>query len=201
MKQIERMNLIESIACDLQDKMVTSQINTFLCGFGVICEKVNIVPSKRVYVESLLAPQSEKIIVKIASELGLYRPNIFSAENFEKCLELHGYQAAHEDFERAMSMVEADPEQALGNASSILESICKSILERLGKDIPKDQSMKPLVKATYGAMNLSPDSHADPDIKQVLGGITNAVVGIGVMRTKYRYHVLTCPTSKAWVTL
>jgi hypothetical protein len=84
-----------------------------------------------------------------------------------------------------MKSVETDPEQAMGNASSILESICKSILERLDKNLPKDQTLKSLIKATYGAMNLSPDSHADPDIKQVLGGIANAAIGIGVIRTKH----------------
>ena len=96
-----------------------------------------------------------------------------------------GYRAAYEDFERAMSFIESDPEQAMGSASSILESICKAILERLDVGLPKDQTLKSLVKATYSAMDLSPESHADPDIKQVLGGIANAAVGIGVIRTKH----------------
>jgi hypothetical protein len=185
MKQIERMNLVNSIACELQAQMNTSSINTFLSGFKITCENVSIVSSKRVYVESLLSSISNEVVIEIASQLGLYRSKTIATEHLAQYLATEGYKAAHEDFERAMSHIEADPEQAMGSASSILESICKGILERLQTALPKDQTLKSLVKATYGAMNLSPESHADPDIKQILGGIANAAVGIGVIRTKH----------------
>ena len=185
MNQLERMNLVSSIAYELQEQMNTSRINTFLSGFDIVCEKVNIVPSKRVYVEGLLATATSQTVIEIASQLGLYRSKTIATENLEKYLEVQGYKAAHNDFERAMSYIESDPEQSMGSASSILESICKGILERLNKSLPKDQTLKSLIKATYGAMDLSPESHADPDIKQVLGGIANAAVGIGVIRTKH----------------
>ncbi|MGI1668868.1 MAG: abortive infection family protein [Neptuniibacter sp.] len=185
MKQIERMKLVGSIACDLQEQMNTTSINTFLSGFGVACEDVSIVPSKRIYVEGLLKSVATEVVIEIASQLGLYRSKTIATENLANYLENEGYKAAHDDFERAMTFIESDPEQAMGSASSILESICKGILERLHKSLPKDQTLKSLVKATYGAMDLSPESHADPDIKQVLGGIANAAVGIGVIRTKH----------------
>lgn len=185
MKQLERMNLIGAIACELQEQMTTSRINMFLSGFNITCEKVSIVPSKRVYVEELLSSASNDIVIEIASQLGLYRSKTTATENLENYLQTEGYKAAHDDFERAMSYIETDPEQAMGSASSILESICKGILERLNKLLPKDQTLKSLIKATYGAMDLSPDSHADHDIKQVLGGIANAAIGIGAIRTKY----------------
>ena len=185
MKQLERINLIDGIAYDLQEKMVTSQINSFLSGFGVQCEKVSIVPSKRVYVQELLGSISAETISSIAQELGLLKPEATLSKNLEKYLEQHGYIAAHEDFERAINVVETDPEQALGHASSILESICKEIIIRCNKEMPKDQSLKPLVKAAYNCLHLSPDSHADPDIKQILGGLNNVAAGIGVIRTKY----------------
>ena len=185
MKQIERMNLVGAIACELQEQMNTTNINTFLSGFSINCENVSIVPSKRVYVEGLLAAVSAETVIEIASQLGLYRANTIATENLASYLQSEGYKAAQEDFERAMAFIESDPEHAMGSASSILESICKGILERMKKPLPKDQSLRPLVKATYGAMDLSPDSHADPDIKQVLGGIASAAVGIGVIRTKH----------------
>ena len=185
MKQLERMNLISAIASELQEQMTTSRINTFLSGFNIKCEKVSIVPSKRVYVEELLAPTANDIVIEIASQLGLYKSKTTATVNLGNYLQAEGYKAAHDDFERAISYIETDPEQAMGSASSILESICKGILERLNKPLPKDQTLKSLIKATYGAMDLSPDSHADHDIKQVLGGIANAAIGIGVIRTKY----------------
>ncbi|MBD1389381.1 abortive infection family protein [Neiella sp. HB171785] len=185
MKQIERMNLVNSIACNLQEQMNTTSINTFLSGFGIACEDVSIVPSKRTYVEGLLKSAANDLVIEIASQLGLYRAKTIATENLASYLEAEDYRAANDDFERAIAFIDSDPEQAMGSASSILESICKGILERLAKPIPKDQTLKSLVKATYGAMDLSPESHADPDIKQVLGGIANAAVGIGVIRTKH----------------
>ncbi|WP_415895896.1 abortive infection family protein [Neptuniibacter sp. PT34_22] len=185
MNQIERMNLVGSIACELQEQMNTTSINTFLSGFCIACEDVSIVPSKRTYVEGLLKSAANETVIEIASQLGLYRSKTFATENLASYLETEGYKAAHDDFERAIAFIDTDPEQAMGSASSILESICKGVLERLKITIPKDQTLKSLVKATYGAMDLSPESHADPDIKQVLGGIANAAVGIGVIRTKH----------------
>lgn len=34
-------------------------------------------------------------------------------------------------------------------------------------------------------MDMSPEGHADLDIKRVLGGLLKAAIGIGVLRTKY----------------
>jgi hypothetical protein len=185
MKKIERINLVGSIACELEEQMNTTRINTFLSGFGIVCEDVSIVPSKRTYAEGLLKSASNDVVIKIASELGQHRSKTIATESLASYLESEGYKAANDDFERAMAYIESDPEQAMGSASSILESICKGILERLCKPIPKEQTLKSLVKATYGAMDLSPESHADPDIKQVLGDIANAAVGLGVIRTKH----------------
>ena len=185
MKQIERVNLICEIASTLQNQMTTPRINAFLSGFGVVCEKVSIPPSKRVYVEELLASEPTEVIIKIASELDLYTSTAIATNNLATYLKSGGYKAAHDDFDRAMAFIETDPQHAMGSASSILESICKGILERLSCPLPSDQSIKALVKSTYGAMDLSPESHADPDIKQVLGGIANAAIGIGAIRTQH----------------
>ena len=69
MKQIERLQLINSIALKLQEEMNTSSINSFLSGFKIQCENVNIVPSKRVYVVGLLASQPDTLIKEIGSQL------------------------------------------------------------------------------------------------------------------------------------
>jgi hypothetical protein len=81
--------------------------------------------------------------------------------------------------------VDADPAQAMASASSTLESICKAILDSFKLDYPKDQSLQPLLKAVFSAMNLSPEMQAEEEIRRVLGGLLNAAIGIGVLRTKY----------------
>jgi hypothetical protein len=187
MKKLERYNLVGKIALELQATMNSSGINIFLGGFGVEHEMVDIVPSKRIYVEKLLASEQDDIIIEIASELNIEVPNSATATCKEliNFLTKGGYKAAEEDFERSLGYVNSDPEQALGSASSTLESICKTILDEFNEEYPKDESLQPLLKAVFSAMDLSPEGHADPDIKRVLGGLLNAAIGIGVLRTKY----------------
>lgn len=187
MKKIERYNLVCNIALKLQAEFNTSGINVFLGGFGIEHEMVNIVPSKRAYVENLLTGVPDSTIIELGKELGFEVPNPSSESNKElqNYLNHGGYQAAIHDFDRALEYVKSDPEQALGSASSTLESICKAILDRLNEPHPKDESLQSLLKAVFDKMNLSPEGHADPDIKRVLGGLLNAAIGVGVLRTKY----------------
>lgn len=167
--------------------MNTTGINVFPGGFGIEHEQVSIVPSKRVYVENLLSSASDSLIVQIAQELDLPIPSgtLNSTRELAGYLSQAGYQAAIDDFERALAYVETDAEQALGSASSTLESICKGVLDECGVAYPSDESLKPLVKAVFEQLELSPDGYADPDIIRVLGGLVNTAVGIGVLRTRY----------------
>jgi hypothetical protein len=187
MKKIERYNLVCSIALKLQAEFNTSGINIFLGGFGIEHEMVNIVPSKRAYVENLLSDVPDSTVIDIGRELGLEIPNasIETNKELKNYLNQGGYQAAIHDFERALEYVKSDPEQAIGSASSTLESICKAILDRLNEPQPKDEALQSLLRIVFEKMNLSPEGHADPDIKRVLGGLLNAAVGVGVLRTKY----------------
>lgn len=187
MKKIERYNLVSKIASHLQSEMNTSGINIFLSGFGIEHEMVSIVPSKRVYVEQLLSNVSDNIILQIARELEIETPKTvtITSNTLNDYLNREGFQSATHDFERALEYLQSDVEQALGSASSTLESICKSILDAFSEGYPKDESMQPLLKAVFDKMDLSPEGHADPDIKRVLGGLLNSAIGIGVLRTKY----------------
>jgi len=186
-KRIDRYNLIQAIAVRLQQDMVTTDINVFIGGFGVEHEEVNIVPSKRVYVAELLADESDGKILQIARELDIEVPKSSSAASATLCdyLQNGGYEAAAHDFNRALEYVETDAEQALGSASSTLESLSKAILDKFDEPCPKDESLAPIVRLVFKKMDLSPEAHADPDIKRVLGGLLNSALGIGVLRTKY----------------
>lgn len=187
MKKIDRYNLVCNIALKLQADFNTSGINVFLGSFGIEHDMVSIVPSKRTYVEGLLSDVPDSTVIEVGKELGFEVPHSSteSSKALQNYLATSGYQAAIHDFERALEYVKSDPEQALGSASSTLESICKAILDRLNVVHPKDESLQSLLRSVFEKMNLSPEGHADPDIKRVLGGLLNAAVGVGVLRTKY----------------
>jgi len=100
---------------------------------------------------------------------------LISAEGLHNC---------RRDFDRAVGSIASDPEQAIGSASSLLESICKAILEQSGRDLPKDQSMQPLMKATLDLLDLALGSAPESDIRGALKGLTSIAQGVGGMRTK-----------------
>jgi hypothetical protein len=187
MKKLERYNLICNIAIKMQSDFNTTGINLFLGQFGIEHEMVNIVSSKRSYVENLLQNVSDQVILKLARELNIQTQFVTSniGNELKNYLSIDGYQAAMHDFERALEYINTDPDQALGSASSTLESICKSILDSFKEQYPKDQSLQSLLKIVFSKMNLSLEGHADPDIRRVLGGLLSVAVGIGVLRSKY----------------
>lgn len=95
------------------------------------------------------------------------------------------YIHCREDFNKALRDAETDPANAIGMACTTLESICKAILDEIGTPYPKDESLHSLQKSVFQEIKLSPDAHADEDIKRTLGGLVNVGAGIAVLRTKY----------------
>lgn len=95
--------------------MNTQGINVFLGGFGLEHELVDIVPSKRLYVERLLADVSDTVVGKIAKELEIEPPKTATAitRNLTEYLKTEGFQAASHDFERALEYLGSDPDKHL----------------------------------------------------------------------------------------
>ena len=98
MKKLHRYQLVGSIAAKLQDTMNTSGINVFLGGFDIEHDFVSFVPSKRVYVEKLLADISDSVVCQIARELGIEIPNSTAqtAQDLQAYLEIGGLPAARD---------------------------------------------------------------------------------------------------------
>lgn len=187
MNQLDRLNLIDKIARQLQEKMTTTDINTYLGGFDIENDGTEMASSKWVYSKKLLSSADDAIIIKIASELDLEIPVSVSTSSFQMKEFLDGtaYIHARNDFERALQNLDPDPATSIGMACTTLESICKAILDAFEEPYPKDESLSSLQKAVFNKMSLSPDQHADPDIKRILGGLINVGAGIGTLRTKY----------------
>jgi hypothetical protein len=183
----ERVRLISDIGRAVQDAMKVDDIPGYLAAFGVQAEITGPVSSKWVFVRGVLKSASNETIVAIAHDLKVPVPGAVApgALQLERLLSDRGMQVCQDDFARALESVDADPAQAIGHACTSLESICKAILDAVGAPLPKDETLKSLVKAVAGPLQLSPDAHADADLKQLLGGLANAAAGIAAIRTKY----------------
>lgn len=187
LKPNEQFQLVNDISYHLQSTMTTSEINHFLSAFGVKTEKVNVVQSKRVYVQELLSAASSDQVVEIAKSLNIKIPNsgVFGESAIKDLIESKDLKSITADFNRAVSNIEIDPDLAIASASSTLESICKCIIELEGAEMPKKQTMSQLVSDTSKLLNLSPNDHDNGEVKRVLGGIQNVMLGIGALRTGY----------------
>lgn len=81
--------------------------------------------------------------------------------------------------------VEDDPEGAITAARTLLESVCKKILDRIGVEYDDARiELSDLYKQTAKELNMSPDQHCEPIFKQILGGCSGVVNGLGSLRNK-----------------
>ena len=83
-----------------------------------------------------------------------------------------------------------NPSEAIGKAKELLESVCKTILNKLKIQYNDSLEVPQLVKITCNALNLSPEN-IDNEIqltqilKQVLGALASITNGLAALRNSY----------------
>lgn len=92
------------------------------------------------------------------------------------------------DLERAIKNCDADPEDAVTSASSLLESLCRSILFEMRIPLPEKKDLGSLYKAVREPLALSAARDDLPteisnDVRAILGGLTTVVQGVAALRT------------------
>ena len=93
--------------------------------------------------------------------------------------------SVHSVWSRALERKKSDPEGAITAARTLLETVCKHILDN--RNIQYDSKkieLHELYKLTAGELNLSPSQHTQDIFKQILGGCSAIVNGLGTLRNK-----------------
>lgn len=93
-------------------------------------------------------------------------------------------ESVHELWQRAIERRVEDPEGALTLARTLLETVCKYILDQLSVSYEDSADLPKLYRLTAESLNIAPSQHSAPVFKQVLGGCTAVVEGLGSLRTK-----------------
>jgi len=77
-----------------------------------------------------------------------------------------------------------DPDGAITSSRTLLEGVCKHLLHE--GEIPYDDGagLPKLYRLTVDMMNLAPNQQTEPILRQVAGGCTAVIEGIGAMRNK-----------------
>jgi hypothetical protein len=99
---------------------------------------------------------------------------------------LESFDAAHVQgaWARALDRRHADPEGAITLARTLLESVCKHVLDELHISYKDGDDLPRLYKATSEALTLAPSQHTEQVIKQILGGCVAVVEGLGALRNR-----------------
>jgi len=114
-------------------------------------------------------------------ELGDRHPGDHSVSYVLSAFDADGVSAI---WQKAMSRRNSDPEGAITVARTLLETVCKRILDECGATYSDKEDLPKLYSMTAKVLNLAPDQHSEEPIKAILGGAMNLVNGIGTLRNR-----------------
>ena len=106
-------------------------------------------------------------------------------KSISEVLEKFDSENIHYAWGKALERKSTDPEGAITISRTILESICKHILD--DKEVSYNATsieLSELYKLTAKELNLAPEQHGEQVFKQILGGCSGIVNGLGSLRNK-----------------
>jgi hypothetical protein len=90
-----------------------------------------------------------------------------------------------EIWHKALERRSTDPEGAITAARTLLESVCKNILEAATTPYDESADLPKLYSLTSKQINLSPSQHTEQLFRQILGGCQTVVEGLGALRNRH----------------
>ena len=88
------------------------------------------------------------------------------------------------EIQKGLERVQNDPEGAITIGRTVLESTCKFIADKLEVQYEEDIKLPAIYKSISKNLNLSPAQHTEIIFKQILGGCSSIVNGLGTLRNK-----------------
>jgi len=105
-------------------------------------------------------------------------------ESVDDALMRFDAENVHAAWAKALDRRDADPEGAITAARTLLESVCKHILDDLAIVYDEGMELPKLYKLMAKNLRLAPEQHTEEVFKQILGGCASVVEGIGSVRNK-----------------
>ena len=94
-------------------------------------------------------------------------------------------ESVHVVWSKALDRRQSDPEGAITAARTLLETVCKHILDRQGIEYKDNKVELPqLYHLVSIELNLSPSQYTEDVFKQILGGCSAIVNGLGTLRNR-----------------
>ncbi len=99
-------------------------------------------------------------------------------------LETVGQAHVLDTWHKALERRATDPEGAITVSRTLLESVCKFILDKSGVAYDQGADLPSLYKLTANQLNLAPSQHTEQIFKQILSGCQTVVEGLGALRNR-----------------
>ncbi|MEG4113240.1 MULTISPECIES: abortive infection family protein [unclassified Microcoleus] len=93
-------------------------------------------------------------------------------------------EQVHIAWQKALERRNHDPEAAITMARTLIESVCKHILDEAGISHSEKDDLHKLYYETAKQLNLAPQQHQEEVFKQILGGCQSVISGLGTLRNK-----------------
>jgi abortive infection Abi-like protein len=93
-------------------------------------------------------------------------------------------EGVHKVWAKALERRHADPEGAITSARTLLETVCKRVLDETGTEYAEKDDLPALYKVVATKLNLAPGQHTEETFRRILGGATSVVEGLGSLRNK-----------------
>ena len=87
-------------------------------------------------------------------------------------------------WQKALDRRAHDPDGAITAARTLLETVCKHLLDDLGTTYDHDADLPKLWSLCSSALNLSPSQHSEPLFKAILGNCQSVVNNLAAIRNK-----------------
>lgn len=87
-------------------------------------------------------------------------------------------------WQAALESKEADPQRAITLSRTLLEDVCKWLLDEAGESWEERDDLSALYRKLSRRLNLAPDNSTEQVFKQILSGSQSVVVGLGSLRNK-----------------
>ena len=97
-------------------------------------------------------------------------------------LEKHGTEYIKSEWQKALERSSSDPDGAITTSRSLIECVCKHILDKAGVPYKDSFDLQKLYRLTAKQLNLAPELHTDETIKQILSGCFSIVNGLSGLR-------------------
>ena len=93
-------------------------------------------------------------------------------------------EQVHIAWQKALERRNHDPEAAITMARTLIESVCKHILDEAGISYSENEDLPQLYYETAKQLNLAPEQHQEEVFKQILGGCKSVIQGLGTLRNR-----------------